>query len=244
MEYLRNFMKDNVLSHPSHENLYIDIMEVEFYKDGDPYKHMNERQKKSKSFYVHRSGKLESSSYKAGTYKGIDYVDTENISILIRSVRIIDNSSTIIEGPCKVVDFLCQTFGVTLSELENTLQLRTTADLPLNISVMRFHHNIANYGARVGLTLKRCPNLPCRKDSIPNDTMEWLKYLSAPLRAARYLPSKHRNLFYIGNILCKPQNLPVKIDSILTEISNARNSSEINSTHTAIMCGIHLGWIQ
>lgn len=91
------------------------IREIEFYyydsqSHPDPFTHKDEHQEIPGRWYFHRqNGK----SYKGGTYKGLDITFGSSINgvfggILIRSIQYGD---TLIEGPCKVVDFILKTTG-------------------------------------------------------------------------------------------------------------------------------------
>lgn len=154
--------------------------EIELYVNGDPYKHMNVRQNIDNVFYVHRCGKEEYSSYKGGNYKGLDYVLTNKISILIRSI-IYDN--IIIEGPSLVVDHIIKVTGHTQQELESVLKLGTTTRDKSKIYI----------GTRVGLTLKKCPNHYSIR-------LDWAKFLLKPYRFSTIIPKKYKDSFLAYNI--------------------------------------------
>lgn len=185
------------------------LLELEYYEWDDPYTHKNEMQKES-GFYVHRTGKSIDSSYKGGTYKGMDISipllqmkKNDNSSetnsyleggILIRAIL---DGSTIVEGPCKVVDHICKGTGWTLAELEkNTQLIKLDPNMKKNIYnipyVNSLHMDESNtllpmYGARVGLTMKKANN----------DNMNLLaSHISLPLRSCIYIPTKHKETLY------------------------------------------------
>jgi hypothetical protein len=152
------------------------IVECEYYSWSDPYTHRHPKQKQVGTIYVHRSGKNMDSKYKSGTFKGMDI--TMNGGILIRSI--LDGTRTI-EGPCNVVDHICNRMKWTCSQLEEQLE------------VMQYDWDRKEpiIGARVGLTLKRTPD---------DQLLEWARWLISPLRASTYVPTKHKETFFVVDI--------------------------------------------
>ena len=95
------------------------VVEIEVYRFPDPYLHGQPEQKFQGRWYFHKSGNTEGpTGFKGGTYKGLDLTWGTSEApggFLIRSILASDN---LIEGPCKVVEFiLAQTNCVSISEL-------------------------------------------------------------------------------------------------------------------------------
>lgn len=163
------------------------ILELETYHTSDPYTHCNVRQYARTdqgdiliepnegsitSFYLHRMGKTHDSSYKGGTYKGLDIAS--NGGILIRSLLI---NSRVIEGPSLVVDNLLALYnGLTMEQLEYNLRL---IEYEWEDQINTFY-----IGARAGLSFK--------------DINLALYYISLQ-RSAIIIPNKHKETFYIYN---------------------------------------------
>jgi 3-methyladenine DNA glycosylase Mpg len=91
------------------------ICEIEMYYRNsahpDEYVHGHRNQLNHSHFYFHR---YNNGSYKAGTYKGLDItLGNENLyfGILIRSIEDTETNE-FIEGPCRVVNKLLDSFGV------------------------------------------------------------------------------------------------------------------------------------
>lgn len=94
-------------------------VEVELYlhnsEHPDPYVHRDEEQLTNMSWYFHR---FKNGTYKAGTFKGLDLTLGDGKStycgILIRSIAVTaaDGSTSIIEGPCKTVDYILGLYEV------------------------------------------------------------------------------------------------------------------------------------
>jgi len=110
---------------------YYRLAEVEFYftttnsnVHKDPFTHMNEYQRECSQWYFHRSGTSKQSSYKSGTYKGLDIAFGSNeifAGCLIRGLVHVgsnggskkkkgsSNNLELVDGPCKVVDHILET---------------------------------------------------------------------------------------------------------------------------------------
>ncbi|MFS8158926.1 MAG: hypothetical protein ACMG6E_01695 [Candidatus Roizmanbacteria bacterium] len=144
------------------------IIEVEMYYHNeahrDPFVHCDEGQLTSGCWYFHRqNGK----GYKAGTFKGLDITcgDAKNKTfggILIRSIMV---GKQIIEGPCKVVDWiLVNTEIPTIAELVQTFASEvgsvwdTNGRLYLDVLPERDTRDV-HAAPRYGLTLKGADNL-------------------------------------------------------------------------------------
>jgi len=185
----------------------IRLLELETYHISDPYTHGNEKQYAYKdngeciispnehslcSFYVHRVGKKKESSYKGGTYKGIDIAS--NGGILIRSIL---HNGHIVEGPSLVVDYLCSLGDWSVEELENRL------------SLIRYRwYTIANIqyiGARVGLTLKNIDNIHA--------------YVSQE-RSCIFIPKKEKISFFTTYNTLHRDDIKYKSNRHITEFNN------------------------
>lgn len=158
----------------------IRMLELEIYTQDDPFTHGNERQMISKGFYVHRSGKSSTSSYKGGTYGGMDLI-LDGVAYLIRAAQIFDiknGSYEIVEGPNLVLTTLAKyaTPNVITDSLGN-VSLGTGLFNPfkyLEDTLGFFEYEWVNtpeikpirFGARAGLTLKRS-----------TDLIKWSNYL-------------------------------------------------------------------
>lgn len=165
------------------------ILELETYHTSDPYTHCNERQyaRTDKgdiniqpnqcsitSFYLHRTGNLSTSSYKGGTYKGLDIAS--NGGILIRSLLV---GNDVIEGPSLVVDKLLTLYqGLTIEQLEVSLRL---VEYEWEQQATTFY-----IGARAGL-------------SPPKDINQALYYISQQ-RSSIIIPKKYKDTFFTGDI--------------------------------------------
>lgn len=88
-------------------------MELEYYEWDDPYTHKNEIQKEQ-GFYVHRTGKNKDSSYKGMDISlpllRIPKQEKNSYTYLEGGILIgaILDGSTIIQGPCKIIDYICK----------------------------------------------------------------------------------------------------------------------------------------
>lgn len=132
-------------------------VEVEFYyhdnKHPDPFVHCNQDQSKFGYWYFHRH---KTGTYKNGTFKGLDLTIGNNGSyggILIRSIRV-DN--TIIEGPCKCVNFILEAYKVnSIAEFvgEHLLYVANNHRNFHLINVPEFNIKILR-GPRIGLKSK------------------------------------------------------------------------------------------
>lgn len=164
------------------------ILEFETYHTSDPYTHCNERQygrsdegdiliqpneNSLTSFYLHRTGKMSNSSYKGGTYKGLDIAS--NGGILIRSLLI---GSNIIEGPSLIVDNLLVLYPtITMEQLEYSLRL---VEYEWEDQTDKFY-----IGARVGLSFK---------------DINLAYYYVSLQRSSIIVPNKHKETFYVYNL--------------------------------------------
>lgn len=148
------------------------IVEIEFYlyykEHLDEFAHQDEDQGKIGNWYFHRQhGK----NYKGGSFKGLDI--TFGVSgnekcfggILIRSIKM--ENDVIIEGPCKIVDYIlkcnsCKSISEFVEiELKNNNQnigplpvLKTNKESKLYCQFGQFNKEIIYNCPRVGLTLK------------------------------------------------------------------------------------------
>lgn len=194
------------------------IMEYEYYDLDDPFTHGNERQKDNTpnpnslcGFYVHRSKPGRNDSYKGGTFKGIDIV--KDGAYLIRSIMDGHNSK-IIEGPCNVVNYMCEGTGWTLQQLETKLQLVNHDWNDVRTTYL---------GARVGLTLKRAPEFGIK---------HWAKYLVAPYRSCIFIPDKGKDTFFVIN----PNRTDISYKSTrpTKEIEKGKQSECLTKTMTQL----------
>lgn len=141
------------------------VIEIELYQTPDPFNHNDEHQLTSNCWYFHRQN---SKSYKNGTYKGVD-VTCGSINnkfyggILIRSIYNLYNS-IVIEGPCKVVDFILNTNGCSsINDLVNKSSVQppliNDTSFPLHFiseSPNKYFDIKSIYsGPRVGLSLNK-----------------------------------------------------------------------------------------
>lgn len=90
------------------------ICEIEFYlrndKHLDLYTHSHDEQQMYGTWYFHRHT---NGTYKGGTFKGLDFTlgcRGSSFSVLIRSIT---DGTTMIEGPCNVVNYILKTLGMT-----------------------------------------------------------------------------------------------------------------------------------
>lgn len=179
------------------------ILELETYHTSDPYTHCNERQYARTdeggyniqpndgsltSFYLHRTGKLSTSSYKGGSYKGLDIAS--NGGILIRSIQLDDE---VVEGPSLVVDKLLSLYqGLTMDQLEINLRL-VQHEWDVQVSVFYI-------GSRAGLSFKDINNA-------------W--YYISPQRSAIIIPKKHKETFFTCHI--SRTDIPYKTNKHIEE---------------------------
>lgn len=209
---------------------YVRIMECEYYGGDDPFTHGNEKQRERGTFYVHRTGELATSSYKGGSFKGMDLTIGDGIKgagILIRSICLISSTPNgtgvpmtitygeTIEGPSLCVDKLCALGGQssaardwTLAELEQNVRIRKcTWDKQIT----------PIYGCRVGLTLKRAP-----KDQMAL----WAKSMVSPLRACLFVPKKARDTFFVADPYRTDINTPrATISKYQSEYANGMENA-------------------
>lgn len=192
----------NGISHP--------IVEVEFYlwthDHPDSFSHKHPMQKEPGKWHFHRQG----NSYRGGTYKGLDFTvtlagSTECYSgILIRSIQLPNNK--ILEGPCKVVDYILERTGsLSIEDLVTKMHSINVSDdqNPFFLQhQLRSPENIQVYSSpRVGLTLKRF-------------TEDKPLYLMRPYRYLSYLKLKKNKSLVILNMY--KQGLLIKQISELT----------------------------
>jgi 3-methyladenine DNA glycosylase Mpg len=170
------------------------IVEVEYYADPDPYIHGTPEQATAYRWYFHKSG----TSFRGGTFKGLDLtfgnVIAEHVhhgGVLIRSIR--TPSGALIEGPCKVVDFilnhtgagtivqlvaLCGSYPPSATQTSSILYLEETSITHLPIF----------QGPRVGLSV-----------SHPQYLMKPLRFTTVPTEL-----KKGRALLILHNYLLEP----------------------------------------
>jgi len=137
------------------------LCELEFYvthdEHPDPFTHKDELQAIPCKWYFHRqNGK----SFKGGTFKGLDItykpfnINKCYAGILIRSVI---DSTSLIEGPCKVVDYILSTTNkekiIDLVGDQVCLDLFDNSPMILKYDDQLKLHTIKS--PRVGLTLKK-----------------------------------------------------------------------------------------
>lgn len=148
------------------------LLEIEIYlwsdNHPDPFSHRNPIQREPGKWYFHTQGA--SGAYKGGTYKGLDVTFTLDGSIecyggiLIRSMS--GEAQSIIEGPCKVVDYILEKTGqASIKSLVDSLASLDVTDRRNPIKLVArnpvgpFQPNSAPptvYASpRVGLSLKR-----------------------------------------------------------------------------------------
>lgn len=136
------------------------ICEIEFYlkndKHNDPFVHGNDDQKTPLKWYFHK----QNNTYKSGTYKGLDITFGYNDSYggcLIRSIKPKDKD--IIEGPCKVVDYILEQNKINSIESfvgnSGLLSVINCDKLYLKYDSTHFADMTIFLGPRVGLTLKK-----------------------------------------------------------------------------------------
>lgn len=189
------------------------IVELETYHTSDPYTHCNERQYARSdegdiliqpnegsitSFYLHRTGKMSSSSYKGGSYKGLDIAS--NGGILIRSIQLGNN---IIEGPSLVVDKLLSLYqGITMEQLELSLRL---VEYVWDEQVTTFY-----IGSRAGLTFKDINNA-------------W--YYISQQRSSIIIPKKHKETFFTCHV--SRSDIPYKTKKHIEEYMHGQILEEL-----------------
>ena len=152
------------------------ICEIEYYlknsDHNDPFVHGDKDQGTPLRWYFHKMGK----NYKAGTYKGLDLTfgyknkGKDFVSyggILIRSIK--PENKDLIEGPCKVVNYILSKNGysediegfVSYANKEDgvksdqTLNALKCSKLYCSYEPDKFEDKEICYGPRVGLTLKK-----------------------------------------------------------------------------------------
>lgn len=153
---------------------YLRIIECEYYPWDDVFTHRHPRQRQVGTIYVHRSSSKDTSSYKNACFKGMDI--TINGGLLIRAIR---DNGLLIEGPCNVVDYICNKMEWSLQELEEKTEVKRC----------KWNDMEVMYGARVGLTLKRATDLE-----------EWGRSMILPYRSSIVVPSKHKETFLVTDI--------------------------------------------
>lgn len=152
------------------------ICEVELYYHSkshpDPFVHKAKEQKRMLCWYFHRQN---DKGFKNGTYKGLDITyGNENVfcGILIRSIMV---GCELIEGPCKVVDWILTSMGY--DSIQNLVNDFPEKDwFPINgkkahpmLRIQTCHHirDPDIYAVpRFGLTLKKLDNIEIRFEYI------------------------------------------------------------------------------
>jgi hypothetical protein len=150
------------------------LAEIEIYlwssTHPDPFSHRNPIQREPGKWYFHTQGT--SGTYKGGTYKGLDITfDLDSAiecygGILIRSINLPNGS--LLEGPCKVVDYILQTTGhptikalveamasLDVTDMRNPLQLVSRDPFGWLHPQMAADPPRVYASPRVGLSLKR-----------------------------------------------------------------------------------------
>lgn len=159
------------------------ICEIEFYLKSehhdDIFAHCNEKQKENQTWYFHRT--RDGTSYRGGTYKGLDITFGGNGfgGIIIRAIS---DDNTYIDGPCKVVDYIlkeCQVEDVkTLdSNLDNVFDKNLIYIKPKDLDEKEIYTS-----ARFGLKFKQKEQsdfilLPYRYMSFPNKVRKGRQHL-------------------------------------------------------------------
>lgn len=201
------------------------IVELELYEWDCIHTHRNEKQRDIGKFYIHRTGLSKSSSYKGGTFKGIDWVPPCTGGVLIRGIQpLVDTEKNIygpvIEGPCNVVNYLCKATGWDLPTLEENLQLIQYS----------WSNKDVMFGARVGLSMKKAKNDAQR--------LEMAKSMILPLRSAIVMPSKHKETFLATNP--DRNDIPLKTVAKYREEFKAGKSMQLSSSMTLMQVAGHL----
>ena len=153
------------------------IVEIEFYEKSsahpDPFVHSNKDQLTFGKWYFHKFG----STYKDGTYKGLDLTfgsikSTKNHKyggILIRSIKNLETNN-VIEGPCRTVNHILKKCSVnSIAELVGETIMDAfddTSKLYIKELQNELPKETIYQGPRVGLTLKNKSNLKLRKKYI------------------------------------------------------------------------------
>lgn len=203
------------------------ILELETYHTTDPYTHCNDRQYARTdegdfliqpnegsitSFYLHRTGNRDISSYKGGTYKGLDIAS--NGGILIRSLLV---ENEVIEGPSLVVDKLLSLYqGLTMEQLEVSLRL---VEYEWEQQATTFY-----IGARAGL-------------SSPKDLNETWYYISQQ-RSAIIIPKKYKDTFFTCNI--DRTDIPYKTKRYIEEYKQGQELIEFRTGLTQLQVAGYL----
>lgn len=137
------------------------IVEVEYYSDPDPFIHGASEQKTAHCWYFHKANPSTPgpTGFRSGTYKGLDFTigsASHSASILLRSIEV---DGKIIEGPCKVVNYILQV--TQCSSIEHLVGLSSSyppsaldVTFPLHIEGTVPGPREIFHGPRVGLTLK------------------------------------------------------------------------------------------
>ena len=154
------------------------ICEVEFYFSDeihlDPFNHKDKDQLTNGCWYFHKKN---GGKYSNGNYKGLDitFGDIEKkiyAGILIRSIRVGD---LIVEGPCKVVNWILENSGVTsIDELVSQFNSvpGSIREEILHLKKCEDRGNKITASPRFGLTLNKTKDV--------NDPR--LKYIFKPYR--------------------------------------------------------------
>ncbi len=149
------------------------IAEVEIYHyeedHADPYVHKHPDQLTTNKWYFHRASDSTVAKYRGGTYKGLDLTrgteganngDSDDgkgeryFGILIRSIY--DCDGTLIEGPCRVVDFILKQYKMgSIIELTNDIRLDALQnEHNFIVAPFSWKKKHVSSGIRVGLSSK------------------------------------------------------------------------------------------
>lgn len=133
------------------------IVEVEIYQDPDPYIHGCPEQYTNSCWYFHKISKNGlPSGFKGGTYKGLDLTCGDANKAAGALIRSIFTSNGIIEGPCKVVNFILEkTNSSSIEELVSKSQKYppecNDPEFPLRL-ISTLNQDIVYSSPRVGLS--------------------------------------------------------------------------------------------
>lgn len=150
------------------DHKYYRFLELEFYlynsEHPDLFCHNNEMQLTLGKWYFHRSTKSANSSYRSGTYKGLDLTFGSNNfkgqkqygGILIRSLKSLDTGE-VIEGPCRCVNHILKDLNIQdIETLASNIDLKITTIDSLYIgSYLNLKQLFYVKGPRVGLSFNR-----------------------------------------------------------------------------------------
>lgn len=150
-------------------NQKYEFVEIEFYvhSEGHPdaTAHQHPDQQTFGNWYFHRTSAKSEAKYKGGTFKGLDLTLGEDgvcYGILIRSIYSPETKA--ICGPCKVVDHILKTLGVSSIQNLTQNQLLNVEDNKVGLILQK--DNIPEgdvyFGSRIGLSNVEWKDKPYR----------------------------------------------------------------------------------